>query len=100
MKFPNIFNFKKGRGQKKETPIKENMDSYSSAGTGEVYKDPQYEKRAYIDISTMYDMSSLLKKYIRTIVNDCLRYPLKAKPIKGKEKDSRAIEELLKLISY
>ena len=91
MKFPKFFSFKKGRGQKKDTPIKENTDSYSSAGTGELYKDPQYEKRAYSDIATMYDMSSLLKKYIRTIVNDCLRYPLKAKPIKGKEKDPRAI---------
>ena len=77
----------KGESGSKESYIKE-ITAYST----EEYVEPLYESLTYSQIEALYENSSLLKRYVRIIINGCLRYKLRAIPKEGYENNQRSLE--------
>jgi len=97
MKFFDRFigkNKVKGVTGDKETPVKENLGSASSE---EDYVSPQYDRISYSTIQQLYDNSNLLKKYIKVITDECIRYQLIAVPTKKSSRAKKRAQELNQL---
>lgn len=90
---PFWFNFKKGKTEEKESQIVEGARAYATTD----FVEPQFETITPSTIQSLYDSSNLLKKYIKTIVDECLRYDLKAVPKKGFENDKTAQQQAEKI---
>ncbi len=82
----------KGKDEGKESPTKERPGAFA---TGD-YVAPEYEDVDYSDIQDLYDKSSLLKKYIKIIMDELKRYELKAKPIGKSSANKKAADEVNK----
>ena len=84
-----FFNFKKGKTEEKESLISETASAYGAHD----YVEPSYEQISPSVIQQLYDQSNLLKKYVKTIIDECLRYEFKAHPKKEYEDDDEAKEQ-------
>ena len=81
-----FFWFKKGKTEEKESQISETASAYGAHD----YVEPSYEQISPSTIQQLYDQANLLKKYIKTIIDECLRYEFKALPKKKYEDDNEA----------
>ena len=94
-----FLNFKKGKTEEKESQISETASAYGAHD----YVEPSYEQISPSTIQQLYDQSNLLKKYIKTIIDECLRYEFKAHPKKEYEDDNEAkkqAKEVNDLLSF
>lgn len=87
----------KGSTDKKESRIKETTSAASFA-IGD-YVEPQYEDLSYSQIETLYERSNLLKKYVKVITDEIMRYKLKAVPKKEFKDDKKSIEKAAEINS-
>jgi hypothetical protein len=67
----------KSADEEKESQVKERPGAYATGGD---YVTPEYEDIGYSDIQSLYDQSSLLKKYIKIITDELKRYEIKVRP--------------------
>jgi len=97
--FEKVFRFKK---RSESAGINREAERASVAGAwNEEFVEPT-ETLTVRDIEQLYDSSVLLKKYVRGIINEILRFDIVAVPIKGYEGDrstARKVEYLNSLLS-
>ena len=87
------FRFKKGKTEEKTSPVTETASAY---GTSD-FSEPAYEQIPPETVQQLYDQSSLLKRYVKIITDECLRYEFRAVPKKEYEDNKEALKQVQEL---